>query len=227
MTLLAKLTTPLVNAAVEYLDKSISQERIRKFLQASLTAGHKYYSQSPDHKLLAHLQEFEQAYALGREIRLANLPTALRTNQENQAIQEIDPAKWIEALPKGRMVSAKGLTASSGSNLLILLGDDLGYEQLIGDNMERLLRHVEVKREQALQLDPPAPPKDTWMEKHAVSVAFSRWSRRHGDMRYLNAALKLNDWALPSHARSAFSPVLVRFLLALAEAEFTLESWGG
>ena len=52
-----------------------------------------------------------------------------------------------------------------------------------------------------------------------MAILFSREARRSGDLRMLNAALKLNDWAFPTHRRLPPSPRLARFLLSLAEQE--------
>jgi folate-dependent phosphoribosylglycinamide formyltransferase PurN len=85
---------------------------------------------------------------------------------------------------------------------------------------EMLLRHVEVERTQSLQLA-SVPPSSVaaWIERHAVATHFARQARRDGDVRLLNAALKLNDWAYPRHRRGAESELEGWYALALAEQE--------
>jgi len=53
----------------------------------------------------------------------------------------------------------------------------------------------------------------------SVAVLFARAARRRGDLRFLNAAFKLNDWAYPVHRRIRPGPRLARYLLSLAEQE--------
>ena len=73
---------------------------------------------------------------------------------------------------------------------------------VVQDNLERLLRHVEVKRKEALVAKQDTPDSDTlWLERHAVALLFCHQASRSHDLRFLNAAMKLNDWAFPYYQR--------------------------
>ncbi len=85
--------------------------------------------------------------------------------------------------------------------------------------MERLLRHVEVKRQKALRkFAPELSAEAQWLERCDVSVLFSHYARRRHDLRFLNAAFKMNEWYL-KESRGESDAVQARLLLALTEQE--------
>lgn len=87
--------------------------------------------------------------------------------------------------------------------------------------MERLLRHVEVKRQKALRkFAPDLSAEAQWLERCDVSILFSHYARRRKDLRFLNAALKMNEWYLKESQRGT-DAVQARLLLALAEQELS------
>lgn len=103
--------------------------------------------------------------------------------------------RWLAGLPERKALVKGRLAAGSGVMLDALAEAGIAPDEVTA-NLERLLKHVEVKRQAALSLlTTDAPPLQIWREKQAVAWAFSRHARRSGDLRYLNAALKLNDWS--------------------------------
>ncbi len=67
--------------------------------------------------------------------------------------------------------------------------------------LESLLRNVEVRRQRCLVPAGDKTAKEVCLDKHRVALLFTTVSNRTGDCRFLNAALKLNDWAYPTHRR--------------------------
>ena len=128
---------------------------------------------------------------------------------------------WARRCPEGRVIRKGTLVAGSGRSLSRL--DELDADDtrdFVDRNAERLLLHVESRRRQSLRdFEPAAAHSSAWIERHDVVVFFSRRARRRGDLRFLNAAFKLNDWAYPAHRRSPPAAQLARYLLALAEQE--------
>ena len=94
-------------------------------------------------------------------------------------------------------------------------------------HLEKLLRHVEVRRERCLtDFDPPtATLSDRWRQLLDVAILFSRYARQHRDIRFLNAALKLGDWALDGGAERLGPEIDARLLLSLAEQEASYDLW--
>jgi hypothetical protein len=134
----------------------------------------------------------------------------------------VDAEAWLAASSDGKVVGRRGLVAGAGEALCFLLENPRGSSETTLDTaLEALLRHVEARRKDGLRLSNTPEGTDPWMEWLSVAVLFSRASRSRGDLRLLNAAFKLNDWAYPAHRRLSLGPRLTRYLLSLAEAETT------
>jgi hypothetical protein len=88
--------------------------------------------------------------------------------------------------------------------------------------MERLLRHIEVHRQGALQFDKILTEDERWDAIHHVSLLCTLFARQEGDYRFLNAALKLNDWSYRHHRKKEYGVPLLGYLEALLEAEIAL-----
>lgn len=85
--------------------------------------------------------------------------------------------------------------------------------------LESLLRHVEVRRQNALgKFSQELPEETQWLERCDISILFSRFARRRRDLRFLNTAFKMNEWYL-KETRGMSDAVQARLLLALAEQE--------
>ncbi len=86
--------------------------------------------------------------------------------------------------------------------------------------LEKLLRHVEVRRKSCLPVLTASVFADQlWLERHAIAALFCRVARRHHDLRFLNAAFKLNDWAFTDPQSKSSPALLSAFLQALEEQE--------
>lgn len=93
---------------------------------------------------------------------------------------------------------------------------------VLAETLEKLLRQVEVKRARALRKFTHAiPPEQQKLERCDISILFSRSARRRGDLRFLNAALKLNEWLLREINHGFSGICAARLLIALAEQEIS------
>ena len=93
-------------------------------------------------------------------------------------------------------------------------------QQIADDQMERLLKHVEVRRKNALKLfDPELSKEEIWLERHAVSALFSIYARKVGDLRFLNASMKMNDWYFRRYENKPLDQEKAQYLLSLTEQE--------
>jgi hypothetical protein len=93
--------------------------------------------------------------------------------------------------------------------------------------MERLLRRIEVHRQDALQFDKVSTEDERWAAIHQVSLLCSLFARQEGDYRFLNAALKINDWSYRHHQKKRAGLPLLLYLEALLEAEIALLEMAG
>jgi hypothetical protein len=137
----------------------------------------------------------------------------------------LDEAKvWLASLPGGRPLGKAGFSAGLGQCLDVL--DSAGHPAA-SDLLERTLRHVEVKRQDCLSSPIGADSPSRWLERHDVTLAFCRAARRHNDLRFLNAALKMTDWyAKRYRSAGSHSGGCARFLLALAIQEVCAREFG-
>jgi len=130
----------------------------------------------------------------------------------------LDPPRWL--LRKG--------TAYGGSALLRALvglaaaGGGEPPDALTRSLCERLLRHVEVRREEALAFLPESLPRDPRppRERLRFAAALLEAAEHYRDARYLNAALKLVDWHLAGPGRRGTDPVTgLHYAFAVARQE--------
>jgi len=137
----------------------------------------------------------------------------------------LDDAKlWFAALPGGKPFAKAGFSAGLGQCLDVL--DSSGHPAA-PDLFERTLRHVEVKRQDCLSSPIGDAPTSLWLERHDVTLAFCRVTRRHNDLRFLNAALKMTDWYAKRYRSAGSHPAeSARFLLALAVQEACAREFG-
>ena len=89
-------------------------------------------------------------------------------------------------------------------------------------SLEALLRHIEVRRKAGLHFVDSNADKARWPTVCGISVVFSRHARQGRDYRYLNTALKLNDWAYRHYRSVRALQSSLPFLQAVLEAETTL-----
>lgn len=135
----------------------------------------------------------------------------------------IEAAAWRDGLA-GIPVSRDGVPAGTAAMLTALLeSEGVQAGEFTLTCVERMLRHVELRRAQAF---PEPAGGDRWLERHQAAILLARAADILGDLRYLNGALKLNDLAFPSHRTFKLDPGHILFLRALAEQEFALHKVG-
>lgn len=109
--------------------------------------------------------------------------------------------KFISALPPNAWFSSQGMLYGSSfllRSLLMLCRMD--YQDVLRDYIEevceRLLRRVEIKQRRAFQFCNETSPSDSsyFLERLRFSLGILEAAEVFNDVRYLNAALKMNDW---------------------------------
>ncbi|MEK6222996.1 MAG: hypothetical protein N2D54_12185 [Chloroflexota bacterium] len=218
---LKKIVSLLLQVAIDFLDNPVTKNELQNFIINKI-------SQLSQPNIITGLpakSQYEFNLTVQNAIGAKLLSADQVQSQDNSDPKlDLDISTWMAGLPKSGVISPKGLIPGSIRNLLALINQNSSeYTAFVSDNFERLLRHVEVRREASLFLNPKADVKTTWLEKHAVSIAFSSYSRKSKDPRFINAALKLNGWAYAQHANMNPGSQLIRYLLALSEAEITVK----
>ena len=86
--------------------------------------------------------------------------------------------------------------------------------------MEKLLRHVEIRRTTCLLPEVSGDSKEqNRLDKNSIAAAFVQFGERTVDLRYLNAAMKLNDQELRHQYRTRPGPCSAKFIWCLALQE--------
>ena len=210
---------PMFEIALRIMDDAVPVVKIKRFLVNGVNRVGKLIKENPRKLNAQDIQEYHLARARCAEL---GLPTPKIDQVPDStlipAITEQEFHKWLDSLSGGKIITRNRIISRSGKYLLFWINQSTN-EKRLEENMEDLLRHVEVKRKDSLLINPHAKSSEAWLEKHTVSIAFSVYARKTHDFRFLNAAFKLNDWAYPNHKRQPVGRQLIRYLWALAEAE--------
>ncbi len=166
-------------------------------------------------------KEQEILLRLNRQLPLLNvdvIPVELKLEKKEITVEEFEA--WQAALEKGRVINKGVLLPRSASMLLMVLTSTERDSDFIEENMELLLRHVEVKREQALKkYTEPLSKKAGWEERCKVGMLFSAFAGQNKDWRFLNGALKLNEWLWKEYYRPFSGLSSLPLLATLVEQE--------
>ena len=211
----------LVEALATRIEKAHTQEQISRY------ARNAYRRLSHDLETL----EDDAADDVRRAARLLSLDSSTRhpTNADHPDAS-LEPAmQWLGALGDDPVVVHSVVRKDAGRMLDVIDGSaPEAVRERIRVHLETLMRHVEVKREDCLSRFEPTVEDRTQRALQYLNVAilFSRRAKREMDIRFLNAALKLNDWAIYADFPQAGSVVDARLLLSVAEQESTFSEFG-
>lgn len=92
----------------------------------------------------------------------------------------------------------------------------------IKGKMESLLRHIEVRRKGCFKT-PGTPHLRVWQKRHRAALLLCAFARQEKDLRYLNAALKLNDWSFRHYQGMFHRKGLPLYITALQEQEAAIQ----
>lgn len=219
----ARRLEPLVRVVASWFEDSVPREEYETFLRKSVAQLGRAVGASTQRPAWAAdlrlaLSNFEQtSFALSDQ--------TIAIDEDELAIPLPQPSReWLEKTRERGLVLGGTVERFSAMELLALLAqeDDLVLEE-IRPLLDALLRHVEIRRKRSLQLSADQRPSQRWFEVHDSAILLARSARTYMDLRYLNAALKLNDWALPVHRRSVPADLLARYLLAVSEVRLAVE----
>ena len=225
--LLGIVLGPALGIACRMVDDVIPAEEMRSFLQGHLSGPPTVWADQPS------IQDWRLSRGLAVRAGLLRPDdvdpdslSAPETGRGREDFPDVEQCRdWIEAVPDGKVVTRKRLIQGTGVWLdrIAEQGDD-AFVPFLDKSFSALLRSVEISRQKSCRLlEPHGDATAVATERANVAIAFSRRARRENDLRYLNAALKLGDWALPFHRRRAPDPVLARYLVSLAEQELTVK----
>jgi hypothetical protein len=167
-------------------------------------------------------QIYEKMFALGWGNTREN-PFNAYCNKKQ--ISTAEYLTWKSGLWDGKVIRAGVVKAGTGFYLEYSEHkEENNQDSFLGDNLESLLKHVETKREHCLEnFELISDGNSIWLERLNIDLLFTRTARLKKDPRFLNAALKLNDWYISYFQRKETLPEMIRFLLALVEQELVFK----
>jgi hypothetical protein len=140
----------------------------------------------------------------------------------------IDLAKareWSETVAPVGVMKSGAFSAGAGRFIDVLdeWGEPADRDFATGA-LERLLRHVEVNRQNGLSRSWPESARHALlMEQFDIAILFSRSSVRRKDLRLLNTAFKMNDWSFLKWHRNPGRLTVqqrARLIQSIAEQEY-------
>ncbi len=218
--MLQRLAKWLLPPAIRWLDDSVPESELEQFLNAKLQSviSVANWQAAQDQALVTRLRD-----QFGGPVPMPPIPDPA-AEQAAQAAARC----WLQTVTSRNAIERGVFMVGSADHLRVLLNTELDDtpRAWIDDQLERLLRHVETRRQESLQQFSPTLDKEAaWNERHAVTRLFLQVARERGDLRFLNAALKLNDWAFKFHRRMpADDPRLLGYIGNLVEQQALLNA---
>lgn len=168
------------------------------------------------------LQYVHRVFDLASQMGLVTGVPDLSSERRREDRSKPTQMDRLAASTDGRLIHKGVLIPGSAAYLLKMVRDGQ-IDDRIEKNMELLLRHVEVKRTRSLQkYEEKMNRTQIWTEKCDYAILFSSYARQKKDWRYLNAALKLNEWLWKEYHRPFSNRPSLPYLTALVEQEFAL-----
>ncbi len=223
------MTARILQVGERLLDDSVASSELLEFIQKTILELDKLLEHHPDAFPAGMIPELARVTEAASELGLC-IPE-LQGLTEGSFVEEASAEKaqiWRDSLPDGSVLTKQGLAHQTGKMLLKLMAvEDSLNDAFIHDSLERLLRHVEVRRKACLQLHPPLSWSETWIEKHEVAYLFCVHARNSRDFRFLNGAMKLNDWGYRAYRRNASVEQTLSLVRAVLEQELILAEFRG
>ena len=206
----------ILNLIRKQLDKSLTSEEIQKFVLKKYTKI--CCDQKQPKETIKVLSEIQDNLNFLKWTEVCEKFQVLNPDQKMESMKEA--LNWVNELVNGRVIN-RGIVAKGSGYYLDYLDVNVPQKnKFVIDSMEILLKHVEVKRKKTLNSLPSETPySQTLIEVAALSLLFSRFAKRHTDLRFLNASFKINDWCFSKFQKLECGKPIIYYLYALTEQE--------
>ena len=223
--MMRKLVSSLLDLPIRWADESVPAGEMLQNLLSGYERLLQQFKANPGEFHGQKAKDLRETAKCLVEIGLIHsLPAELQTMDEEDRTEAIAKARaWRDSLPDGKVLSKEGFVLGCGEMLDAL--DEYGGDKdriFISDSIEKLLRHVEVKRKNSLRQVLPAQDETlTACGRERIVILFCHAARRRKDLRLLNAVFKLNDWSFNQMKQTARSTLDLTccHLRSLAEQE--------
>ncbi len=207
----------------ELLDDAVPADTLQQFVVDSLARFTEEYQRDPSEWPDRMRSELSQSISNVAELGYGILEKSLGERAWITFLPNRELAlRRFQELSKQSLLQDGFIQPDTGEVMTAMILEPDVVEPETRSWMERLLRHVEIRRKDSLPTYPAYADQERQLIRHDIALCFVIAAQRWNDVRYLNAALKLNDWAYRSYRRTPIRPSLSRYLLALTACELAL-----
>jgi hypothetical protein len=221
---LEKMLNAFIHRLEKITDRTFSPDEIEKYVvdrYMFLSYQYMHGRDAEDEEALRDLHHLHERIIELGWIKAPQNPFKVIKKSSDISMAEI--IQWRQSLKDDRVISSGVVKVGTGfylDQLGMLEGEE--HSDFYRQNLERLLRHVETHRGRSLRrFDRRLKEEKRWREKLDIVLLFIRTSRRLRDLRFLNAALKCTDDYYSYFKFKLPGPLLIRYLMALAEKEIS------
>ncbi len=213
--MIKRLLERLLAIAKRVVDDTIPEEELYAYIKHSLLRLEQHLQQGTLSVGEPHVWEILQSTDQLREVGAASLPE-IQAGETSPSVkkQQADHGTDQTALSHGKIL------VETVNSLLTAVDQGELISASAENETEILLRHVEIHRKAGLDFIPTLSLHEKWRATASLSLLFTRVARLRDDVRFLNAALKLNDWAYMHYRKRG--EISLDYLCALMEAEVAL-----
>jgi len=206
----------LFNIITKIIQPHLSQQKIKKFiLEQYQFMAEKVEKENKDKDIFHQL-----TWLLAQLGWVSSISQPAETQQYSSEDYKLAET-WFEGL-YGAPVINKGVLVAGAGKHLDILDEKEAQIKFVRQQAEYLLRHIESRRRKSMQrFAEPLNGQAMLEEKIAMAIFFSCYARRHEDLRFLNAAFKLNEWLASDYKKMKGTALRLYFLKALAEQEIS------
>jgi DNA-binding transcriptional MerR regulator len=220
--MIRSFSSNLLQLGERLLERSLSQDAVEDYLQAAAKSVRQVLDESEAGESAWGADGILALKLIGDLGLHSDVPPESNSG-ETQVYDQQQIENWRQQLREGNPIRREGITVGTMPMLLALfIENGSESDQELRLVIEALLRHVELRRERALELSPPGSRESQWAERHYAAILLARAASAYQAPRYLNAALKLNDLAWQTHRRFRPDQIHMLYLRALAEVEVAL-----
>jgi hypothetical protein len=221
-----RLNQFVIEQVERILQPTLSESGIKKFIISRFNHLIQKMNVDQSHAQENIFEELEKVQQILLKLGWIESPKLkIRPTFAEHSILRKEIKKWKNELPEDKVVH-NGIVCTGSGKYLDWIDAHCQPEErgFIKNNLDLLLRHVEIQRDHCLtRFEPAIDENQRWCEKQDIAILFSHHARRSQDLRFLNAAFKLNDWDYQRFFVLSYPALSSHFLLAFAEQEFAAQ----
>ena len=170
----------ILNIGSKFIEDSIPTERIHQYINDHIT--HLLGRLEKEDKALIPNDELNSILNIKNICERSNFlkekPVWPNLPRRTEATPKMEFDNWFKSLKENKVILKGHISTHSGKFLnYILSSNKEQYKNFIKDNIEALMRHIEIKRKDSLHMfDQDLNKESLWIERHEIAILFARSS---------------------------------------------------